>query len=266
MESSPSQTNEQYKRKSMGAFQQIQVVVGVAFLLATLFTAWTPAGLLPDSLAEKLTGIIVPPEEETLNLAPTPTARPNLRIGIVAGHWGSDPYDPGAVCGDGLKEVDINLDIASRVRESLIGQGFDVDLLKEFDPRLNGYRGLLLVSIHADSCEYVNDEATGFKVAAAMSTVYPEKAARLTACLRSRYSVSTGLDFHPGSVTADMTSYHGFDEVHGDTTAAIIETGFMNLDRQILTQQPDLVAQGIIQGVLCFVNNEDISGPPTPIP
>jgi N-acetylmuramoyl-L-alanine amidase len=74
------------------------------------------------------------------------------------------------------------------------------------------------------------------------------------------------LDFHPGSVTADMTSYHGFDEVHGDTTAAIIETGFMNLDRQILTQQPDLVAQGILQGVLCFVNNEDIAGPPTPIP
>ena len=266
MESSASQQKEQHKPKSMGAFQQIQFVVGVAFLLATLFTAWTPAGLLPDSLAEKLTGVIVPPEESIITLGPTPTSRPNLRIGVVAGHWGSEPYDPGAVCSDGLKEVDINLDIATRVRETLIGQGFDVDLLKEFDPRLDNYRGLLLVSIHADSCDYVNDQATGFKVAAAMSTVYPEKAARLTACLRSRYSSATGLAFHPGSVTPDMTSYHGFDEIDGDTTAAIIETGFMNLDRQILTQQPDLVAQGIIQGVLCFVNNEDIAGPPTPIP
>jgi N-acetylmuramoyl-L-alanine amidase len=266
MESPATQNKEQYKPKTMGAFQQIQFVVGVAFILATLFTAWTPAGLLPDSLAEMLTGVIVSPEEESINLGPTPTARPNLRIGVVAGHWGSEPYDPGAVCSDGLKEVDINLDIATRVRESLIGHGFDVDLLKEFDPRLDGYRGLLLVSIHADSCEYVNDQATGFKVAAAMSTIYPEKAARLTACLRSRYSSATGLAFHPGSVTADMTSYHGFDEIDGDTTAAIIETGFMNLDRQILTQQPDLVAQGIIQGVLCYVNNEDIAAPPTPEP
>jgi N-acetylmuramoyl-L-alanine amidase len=266
MESQASQNKEQYQTRTLGAFQQIQLVVGVAFLLATLFTAWTPAGLLPDSLAEKLSGVIIATEESSINLGPTPTARPNLRIGIVAGHWGSEPYDPGAVCSDGLKEVDINLDIATRVRESLIGNGFDVDLLKEFDPRLDGYRGLLLVSIHADSCEYINDQATGFKVAAAMSTVYPEKAARLTACLRNRYSSATGLPFHPGSVTADMTSYHGFDEIHEDTTAAIIETGFMNLDRQILTQQPNLVAQGIINGVLCFVNNEDIAEPPTPVP
>jgi N-acetylmuramoyl-L-alanine amidase len=266
MESPVSQNTDHYRRKKTGAFHQIQIVIGVAFFLATLFTAWVPAGLLPDSLAEMLTGAVIPSDENTEGLAPIPTARPNLRIGIVAGHWGSDPYDPGAVCADGLKEVDINLDVATRVRENLIGHGFDVDLLKEFDPRLDGYRGLLLVSIHADSCEYVNDEATGFKVAAAMSTVYPEKAARLTACLRSRYSSTTGLIYHPGSVTVDMTSYHGFDEIHGDTTAAIIETGFMNLDRQILTESPDKVAEGIIQGVLCYVNNEDISTPPTPIP
>jgi N-acetylmuramoyl-L-alanine amidase len=266
MESPLPQNKEQQKPRSMGAFQQIQLVVGVAFLLATLFTAWTPAGLLPDSLADRLTSVINPTQGSGILLGPTPTARPNLRIGVVAGHWGSEPYDPGAVCSDGLKEVDINLDIATRVRESLIGHGYDVDLLKEFDPRLDGYRGLLLVSIHADSCEYVNDQATGFKVAAAMSTVYPEKAARLTACLRSRYSTATGMAFHPGSVTPDMTSYHGFEELHEDTTAAIIETGFMNLDRQILTQQPDLVAQGIIQGVLCYINNEDIANPPTPVP
>lgn len=266
MESPVTQNIDHSPRKKMGAFHQIQIVIGVAFLLATLFTAWVPAGLLPESLTDMLTGVVVPPDENTAGLVPTPSARPNLRIGIVAGHWGSDPYDPGAVCADGLKEVDINLDIATRVRESLTGHGFDVDLLKEFDPRLDGYRGLLLVSIHADSCEYVNDETTGFKVAAAMSTVYPEKAARLTACLRNRYASTTGLTYHPGSVTVDMTSYHGFDEIHGDTTAAIIETGFMNLDRQILTESPHKIADGIIQGVLCYVNNEDISTPPTQIP
>jgi N-acetylmuramoyl-L-alanine amidase len=131
--------------------------------------------------------------------------------------------------------------------------------LKEFDSRLEGYRSLLLVSIHADSCEYINDQATGFKVAAAMSTSYPERAERLVACLQNRYNTATGMTFHPGSVTLDMTSYHAFDEIDSDTTAAIIETGFMNLDRKILTKQPDLVASGIVQGILCYIRNEDVS-------
>jgi N-acetylmuramoyl-L-alanine amidase len=266
MESQASHQHDSRPTKKMGPIRQIQAVLGVAFLLATLFTAWVPAGLLPESLAQKLSDAIIPAEQNDVIQSATPTARPNLRIGIVAGHWGSDPYDPGAVCADGLKEVDINLDVATRVREGLIGHGFDVDLLKEFDPRLDGYRALLLVSIHADSCQYINDEATGFKVAAAMSTIYPEKASRLTACLRNRYASATGLTYHPGSVTADMTSYHGFDEIHGDTTATIIETGFMNLDRQILTEQPDQIATGIMQGILCYVNNEDITTPPTQVP
>jgi N-acetylmuramoyl-L-alanine amidase len=158
------------------------------------------------------------------------------------------------------------LDIANRVRESLILEGFDVDLLAEFDPRLTGYRALALVSIHADSCEYINDEATGFKVAAAMSTYYPEQATRLTTCLRVRYAEITNLDFHAGSVTNDMTNYHAFGEINNETPAAIIEIGFMNLDRKILTEQPDLLAQGITAGILCYVRNEDISSQPTPAP
>jgi N-acetylmuramoyl-L-alanine amidase len=148
--------------------------------------------------------------------------------------------------------------VATRVKESLVGQGYDVDLLKEFDPRLTEYKAMVLVSIHADSCEYINDQATGFKVAAAMSTVYPEKAVRLTTCLRTRYAAATGLPFHPGSVTSDMTSYHAFSEINSDTTAAIIETGFLNLDHEILTKHPELLASGITQGILCFVRNEDI--------
>ena len=67
--------------------------------------------------------------------------------------------------------------------------------------------------------------------------------------------------FHAGSVTEDMRSYHAFDEVHNQTTAAIIEVGFMNLDRQLLTQNPDLVAEGITQGILCYIRNEDASLP-----
>jgi N-acetylmuramoyl-L-alanine amidase len=56
-----------------------------------------------------------------------------------------------------------------------------------------------------------------------------------------------------------MTSYHAFDEIHHETPAVIIEVGFMNLDRQILTRYPDVVAQGIADGVLCYIRNEDVN-------
>jgi N-acetylmuramoyl-L-alanine amidase len=242
-------------QNSGNSLQSIQIVIGVAVVLATLFTAWTPVGLLPDTLSERVSGALGSPDLLAETAFPTATARPHLRIGIVSGHWGNDP---GAVCPDGLTEAEVNLEIATRVKDSLVGHGYEVDLLKEFDTRLIGYRAMVVVSIHADSCEYVNDQATGFKVAAAVSTLYPENANRLTSCLRTRYADATNLTYHQGSLTPDMTHYHAFDEIHHETTAAIIETGFLNLDRQILTEQPDVIAHGIVNGILCFVRNEDI--------
>ena len=244
-------------------FRHIWVVFSVGVVLATLFTAWTPLGLLPLGLKDRLASVLAPPDDPG-SLLPTPTARPRPRIGIVAGHYQNDS---GAVCDDGLREVDINLDIATRVREILIAEGYDVDLLAEKDERLQIYRALALVSIHADSCDFINNEASGFKVSPTLATARPENANRLVACITSRYADTTGLKFHAGSITPDMTSYHAFDEIHSDTAAAIIETGFMNLDRQILTEQPDLIARGIANGVLCYIRNEDASVPtPTTSP
>jgi len=244
-------------------FRQLFVILGVGFLVATLFTAWTEPGLLPNALTDRIASALQSPTPPSM--WPTATARPNPRIGIVAGHSGNDS---GAVCPEalgGFREVDINLNIATRVRENLIALGFDVDLLAEFDNRLNGYQAIALVSIHADSCIYI-EGATGFKVAAAMSTYYPEQATRLTSCIRTRYEYVTGLIVHPGSVTLDMTDYHAFSEINSQTPAAIIEVGFMNLDRQILTQEPDLLAQGITDGILCYIRNEDVNVLPTQIP
>ncbi|MDZ4159770.1 MAG: hypothetical protein U1B80_08270, partial [Anaerolineaceae bacterium] len=150
--------------------------------------------------------------------------------------------------------------------EYLMQDGFEVDLLKEFDDRLKLYQALTLVSIHNDSCQYVNDNATGYKVSAAESSAFPEKANRLTACLIDRYGATTGLRYHPNTITPDMTSYHAFNEIHVDTTAAIIETGFLNLDRRLLTERPDLVAQGVVAGILCYVRNEPVSNSNLPNP
>jgi N-acetylmuramoyl-L-alanine amidase len=252
---------------------QVAMVVAAALALATLFTAWTPGQTNPSlrELFFSATGLPATPGAQETAVAqsllpsptfppgaPTPTLRnPNL-IGIVAGHWKNDS---GAVCADGLTEAAVNLEIASRVQKQLVEAGYDVDLLSEFDPALNGYQAAALVSIHNDSCEFINEEATGFKVAAAMATHQPEQAAGLTACLRARYGAVTQLPLHSTSVTRDMTSYHAFNEIHDTTPAAIIETGFLNRDRQLLTQRPDVVAFGVASGILCYLKNEPISSP-----
>jgi N-acetylmuramoyl-L-alanine amidase len=246
-----------------GTFYLLQIVLGVAFVVATLFTAWTPGIFAPINPSQRDPSSLVlqPTSALSENTTATPRARP--LIGIVSGHWGNDS---GAVCADGLTEVEINQNIATLVQKYLVDQGFDVDLLHEFDERLNGYQASALVSIHADSCDYINDQATGYKVASAMASPNRERAARLTACLRSRYGQITGQPLHSTSVTNDMTSYHAFGEISETTTAAIIETGFLNLDRQFLIDHPDLAAQGISSGILCFINNESITISPTPTP
>ncbi len=237
--------------------------IGLAIFLATLFNLWTPSrGLFTGSFSDKL-GLLLTAQPES-NFVATP--QPQLRIGIVAGHAGNDS---GAVCRDSngnvtLTEVDVNLGIATRVQKILTDEGYQVDLLNEFDTRLNGYRAVALVSIHNDSCEYVNDEATGFKVAAAVNTHDFNRATRLTECLRERYQNVTGLHFHAGSITNDMRGYHAFSEINPNTIAAIIETGFLNLDQDLLVKETDKVAYGVARGILCFARNENVE--PTPLP
>ncbi len=237
-------------------------ILATAFLVATLFTLWTPGSLVESSLEDRVGQIIIPDVEgETVSSADQGVINDNESgnwdvIGIVAGHFGSDS---GAVCGNNVTEVEINLEIATLVQKMLTDKGYKVDLLEEFDTRLQGYKAALLVSIHLDSCEYVNELATGYKVASALSTQNIGESERLTQCLSFKYGQITGLPYHAGSVTDDMTYYHAFNEVDPRTVAAIIEAGFMNLDYSFLTDQIDLVAEGITAGILCFLNNEPIN-------
>ena len=250
-------------RKRSRPVRVLGSTIGLAILLATLFNLWTPSkGMFAGSLSDKL-GLLLTSQPES-NFVVTP--QPQLRIGIVAGHAGNDS---GAVCRDSngnvtLTEAEVNMSIASRVQKLLTDQGYQVDLLNEFDTRLNGYRAVALVSIHNDSCDYINNEATGFKVAAAVNTHDFNRATRLTECLRDRYQSVTGLRFHAGSITNDMRGYHAFSEIDPNTIAAIIETGFLNLDQELLVKEPDKVAYGVAQGILCFTRNENVE--PTPLP
>ena len=261
---SEKQTSSEISHPRIQIIRHLWRIIFTAAVIATMFTIFTPLGMT-FGIGDGIEDIFLPPSASEGNqFFPTPTDRPRPRVGIVVGHWGRQD-DMGAVCPDGLSELDVNLDVASLVQKNLREEGFAVDLLKENDERLPGYEAIALVSVHADTCVFYNLEATGFKVAAALATARPDKANRLVACVYSRYSEATRLPYHAG-VTDDMSSYHAFEEIHSETAAVIIETGFLNLDRQILTQQPNLIAKGISDGILCYIRNEDASPPSEVIP
>jgi N-acetylmuramoyl-L-alanine amidase len=248
------------RREALEIVQMMLLGVMIAITLAIVYLI-AQALWVFESTSAKPTPVVIalaPTATPTITQvppSPTPT-KPPKKIGIVAGHWSKDPrrYDPGAVCPDGLTEVEINLAIAQLVKVLLENRGYEVDLLEEFDSRLDGYLADALVSIHADSCNI--PEASGFKVASVLHSAVPEEEDRLVKCLREEYQKATGLSFHEHSITYDMTEYHAFYEIASQTPGAIIETGFMAADRQILLGKQDLVAEGIANGVICFLEAE----------
>jgi N-acetylmuramoyl-L-alanine amidase len=175
---------------------------------------------------------------------------PKAAIGLVAGHGGNDS---GAVCADGLREADINKDVAERTASILRRAGFRVDLLKEFDPQLAGYTAAAFVSIHTDSC--VND-ISGFKVARYQASGAPAPSDRLVAALYREYGAATGLQPHTNTITDDMRNYHAFRSIAPTTPAAIIELGFMGSDRNLLTRRADVAARGVARGIVAFIEGE----------
>jgi N-acetylmuramoyl-L-alanine amidase len=248
------------RRSEISTGRILQTTLSVAIVLATLFTGFSPKLFSNTNFSALLAQHAA--SQPILNDA-IPAPNQLIRIGIVSGHWG---HDSGAVCDNGTTEQQVNLTIATLVQQKLTAYGYQVDLLEEFDSRLNGYKAAALVSIHNDSCQYINDQATGFKVASALASRDPNSSLRLVSCIRDRYERVTGLPFHPNSITPDMTQYHAYQEIDPATTAAIIEAGFLFKDYDILTSHPDVIADGIVSGILCFVNNENVSPELTPTP
>ncbi len=221
------------------------MITTVAIVLLATIVGWRVA-----VTRDKPAGAAVPPPASLPS--PSPTHDPSRPlVGIVAGHSGSDS---GAVCPDGLTEADINLAVAQRVIDDLRRNGVDAILLQEFDSRLRGLRADALVSIHADSCNIPG--ATGFKVARVTDSAIPRAEDALVQCIIKTYGDETGLPLHAGSVTDDMTQYHAFYEVAPTTPGAIIETGFMLDDRNLLEKRPQVVARGITRGILCFLGGD----------
>ncbi|MFN2136937.1 MAG: N-acetylmuramoyl-L-alanine amidase [Candidatus Promineifilaceae bacterium] len=186
----------------------------------------------------------VPPKPVLQRIAQSP---PPVRIGVISGHHN---YDSGAVCDDGLTEQEINYRIAAKVVEDLQAQGIRATLLEEFDDRLIGYSGTAVISIHADSCQFYSEDATGYKISGSQLT----DSTLLQNCVNEAYSTATKLPYHANTITPDMDDYHAFREINLGTPAVIIEAGFMYMDRELLTTGYETPAQAITDGLMCYVN------------
>lgn len=260
----PSQhKGELIRRKALDRAQRGTMILmllcfaGIAGLLLRVFIRESKGGTsaplspntTPPPAAMAPIATMTPPSTPTPLPRPWPTRYPLVRIGVVAGHW---QYDSGAVCLDGLREVDITLPVAQKVVAILRWRGYQVDLLGEYDEALTGYRADAFISIHADSCDIPG--ASGFKVARVEHSSVPEEEDRLVDCLWEAYGGATGLAPHRGSITPHMRNYHAFRTISPYTPGAIIEIGFMLDDRWLLENKQDEIASGIVEGLACFLS------------
>ncbi len=180
--------------------------------------------------------------------------RRQATIGLVAGHWQNDS---GALCPDGLQEVEITLEVARRAANLLRRQGYEVIVLPEFSAQLDGFQAQAFVAIHADSCV----DMSGFKIAHLAQGDDPAQAELLAQTLSDAYAEATGLQPHPDTITDDMREYHALRRIAPQTPGVIIEIGFMGGDRYLLTEEPERVAVGIANGLTTFLRLQATSTP-----
>jgi N-acetylmuramoyl-L-alanine amidase len=250
----------------LSTIRTLLIVGAAAVLVSTIFSLWTRPTFFSEEFRAGLNQVQA--TQRVINIQPTPlpTDIQEVRIGVIAGHSGAPEdanfqVDPGAVCDDGLTELQINEAVAREVVAALRRDKYTVDLMTEFDARLEGYQADVLVSVHTNDCQDYGAAGTGFNAASAASRQTTRgQDERLLDCLVTQYGATTGLPRHTG-LTFDMTEYHTFDEVAVDTPTAIIEIGFMRNDRDFLLGQQTLIAQGIANGIRCFLRPEVYGDP-----
>lgn len=252
-----------------GVVRALLVVSFASALMATILSWFTSPEFLQPEMRRNLSVALY-----TERPTPTPTVAPTPNwahtIGIVSGHRGPGQfaaYDPGAVCEDGLTENEINFAVASEVVVELRKRGYSVLLLDEFDTRLNDFQAAALISIHSNTCRDFGEVVSGFLVAKAAAKPSGGPDDQLANCVGMKYAEITGMAWRPGA-TIHMTDYHSFREIHPLTPGAILELGFMRADREMLVNQRSLLARGITEGILCFMEPTDPFGilPATPQP
>jgi hypothetical protein len=185
------------------------------------------------------------------------------RVGLQAGHWLTEQVPPelgrlqGGSSGGGKQEWQVNLDLAQRTMAILESLGIEVDVLPSTIPP--GYRANVFVAIHADGD--VGGALHGFKIARPGFSSVPEVDDMLVDTLNRAYAAETGMPRDDEHISRRMLFYYAFNSrrychaVAPGVPQAIVETGFLTsaIDRQLLLDNPSVVAQGLAQGVLDFL-------------
>jgi len=250
-----------------GGFLRTIFVVGIsAGLVATVLTWFTDPQFLNPAVVRglQLNDPMLMANIAAPGATPTPVATPNwhYRIGIISGHRGEDS---GAVCEDDygypeLQEVDVNFSVAQRVVAKLKAENFTVDLLDENDPRLDNYQGVALLSIHANTCYDFGEFVSGYIVAKAEARPDFGNDTLLRECVALNFGALVPLE-RSFVLTLDMTNYHVFRTIHPLTPAVILEMGYMLADREVLENEPELLAQAITNGIYCYLGvSGNVSG------
>lgn len=194
---------------------------------------------------------------------PVPTLAPigplsGRSIGLVIGHWNREAVqDVGAICETAngeltLTELEINEAVAELLVPMLEERGAKVWELEELDPLLRGFTADLTLSIHADSCV----RNSGFKAASHINSGARERELEFIQCLQAEYAASTNLTWDEYTITPNMTYYHVHDKVHFNTPSVILEMGFLGGDQRTLLQGQDLITEGILNSILCYMDPE----------
>ncbi len=184
-----------------------------------------------------------------------------VRIALQAGHWRADeaPRELSGLKRNGTRwretaEWEVNLEIVQRAGAMLEGMGYEVDILPAVVPP--SYRAHLFIAIHADGSNDPN--ASGYRVAAPRRDA-TGRASQVVALLEQSYGEATGIQRLPAA-TRRMRNYYAFNfrryehALHPMTIAVILETGFLTSrrDRQVLVNDPDRAARGIVAAVAAF--------------
>jgi len=230
-------------------FRGVQSVVGVAILTATILTLWNPGVFFktPD-----LKDLFKPTAQEVESPG-DPTAHIPT-IGFVSGHWKDNV--PGNVCRDGTTEYDLNYTVAYQLQILLEGEGYHVDLFPEFDERLFGYQGDLLIAIYAGSCADDPYPPSGFKIGSSLTVENLDTVDALSRCLVESYQAQTGLPYSFEVIDQDHPTYHIFRDIASQTPAVRFEIGKMSTDSDWIINQTGAVVQGIADGIACYLDQK----------
>ncbi len=147
----------------------LAIVNGRLEKLSSPIVFYEGAVVIPSDFAIKRVAKILGPPEVVTRVPPPLIQKYAIRkIVIDAGHGGRDP---GAIGRNGLREKDLVLDIAKRIKDELSGNGIDVILTRDRDKFVSLYRRAQIandndvdffVSIHANAARLKG--ANGFEV------------------------------------------------------------------------------------------------------